>query len=186
MTHRKQLLITTAVLALTPLVAHGAAITWTGTTSSAWETGSNWNTGLAPVSTSAVTISNLTHNPVQLNSNVSLSSASGTMTIGSGVAPGTANSLNINSGDTLTMGSKAISLLGGSITGTGTLSTSGSISGYGTISVPLSGSPSFSANATDGTTYTFSPSFKNGTPGTPLTLIGRKPDQYQLHHLEPW
>ena len=74
----------------------------------------------------------------------------------------------------LTMGTRPVTLDGGSITGAGTLSTSGSISGYGTISSLLSGTPSFTANATNGTTYTFSPTFKNGTPGTPITLIGRQ------------
>jgi fibronectin-binding autotransporter adhesin len=173
MTHRKQLLITTAALALAPFAAQAAAISWTGATSNAWETANNWNTKAVPTTTSAVTIATTTNNPVQLNSNVSLNGTGGALTIGTAPAPGTPlNVLNINTGDTLTMGTKAVSLLGGSITGLGTLSTSGSISGYGTVSSLISGSPSFSANSTDGTTYTFVPSFKNGTPGTPLTIIG--------------
>jgi hypothetical protein len=176
MTHRKQLLITTAVLALTPLVAHAAAISWTGTSSNAWETAGNWSTGAVPITTSAVTIANLTNNPVQLNSNVSLNATSGTnvgsLTVGKGAAPGTANVLNINNTYTLTMGSHAVTLAGGSITGLGTLSTTGGISGFGVVSSQISGT-SFTGNATDGTAFGgFSP-FVNGTPGTPLTLIGQ-------------
>ena len=60
----------------------------------------------------------------------------------------------------------------GAITGLGTLSTTGTISGYGTISSLITGT-SFSANSTDGAAFGgFSP-FVNGTPGTPITLIGQ-------------
>jgi hypothetical protein len=71
----KRLLLTTTVLtgvSLLPFAAHAAnPDTWSGATSNAWETPGNWSNG-APTATSAVTISNLTNNPVQLNSNVSL------------------------------------------------------------------------------------------------------------------
>ena len=164
-----------AVAALTPLAAQAASPNpWKGTTSNAWETGSNWTTGSAPTTTNAVTIGVTTNNPVQLNSNASLNATSGanvgSLTVGAGL--GSTKSLNINSGFTLTMGTHAVTLLGGSITGLGTLSSTGTISGYGTISSLINGT-TFSANATDGTTYTFSPSYMDGTPGTPITLIGQ-------------
>jgi hypothetical protein len=70
------------------------------------------------------------------------------------------------------MGARPVTLDGGSITGLGTLSSTGTISGYGTISSLITGT-SFSATATDGTAFGgFSP-FVNGTPGTPITLIGQ-------------
>jgi fibronectin-binding autotransporter adhesin len=176
MTFRQQLAIVTAIGALLPFSAQAAnPDAWSGATSNAWETPGNWSAG-APTTTSAVTISNLANNPVQLNSNVSLNATSGTnigsLTVGTGVAPGTANVLNINLGDTLTMGTHAVTLDGGSITGSGTLSATGTISGYGTISSQVSGT-SFSATATNGNAFGgFSP-FVNGTPGTAITLIGQ-------------
>ena len=173
MTYRHSLAATTALLAtLMPFAAQAAAITWTGGTSNAWQTAGNWNTGAAPISTSAVTISNLTNNPVQINSNVSLNGSTGSLQVGTGAAPGQANSLNINLGDTLTMGARPVTLDGGSITGAGTLSTTGGITGYGTISSRITGT-TFTANATNGSNFGgFSP-FVNGTPGTPITLVGQ-------------
>jgi fibronectin-binding autotransporter adhesin len=162
-----------AVVALAPFAAQAAADTWNGATSNAWETATNWSAG-APITTSAVTISNLTNNPVQINSNVSLNGTTGALILGTAPAPGTANGLNINSGFTLTMGARPVTLNGGSITGLGTLSaTTGTISGYGTISSLLTATMHFSATATDGTAFGgFSP-FVNGTPGTPITFIGQ-------------
>jgi hypothetical protein len=160
-----------AAVALAPFAAQAAADTWTGTTSNAWETGTNWGGGV-PTSTSAVTIGVTTNNPVQLNSSISLNGTTGALTVGAGVAPGTASVLNINSGDTLTMGARPVTLSGGSITGLGTLSDTGTISGFGTISSQITGT-SFSANATNGNAFGgFSP-FVNGTPGTAITLIGQ-------------
>lgn len=175
----KRLLLTTTVLtgvSLLPFAAHAAnPDTWSGATSNAWETPGNWSNG-APTATSAVTISNLTNNPVQLNSNVSLNAGSGSnsasLTVGTGVAPGTPAVLNINLNDTLTMGTHTVTLAGGSITGLGTLSAS-TVSGFGTISSQIAGT-TFNANATNGTTYGFpGGTFVNGTPGTALTLIGQ-------------
>ena len=133
MNFRKQLAITTALLALTPFAAQVAAISWTGGVSNVWDTTTtgNWTPTGVPTTTSAVTISNLTNNPVQLKANVSLNGSTGSLTVGVGTAPGQANTLNLNSGDTLTMGARPVSLLGGSITGPGTLSATGTISGYG-------------------------------------------------------
>jgi hypothetical protein len=161
-----------AGVALAPFAAQAAADTWTGTTSNAWETSTNWGAGV-PTATSAVTIGVTTNNPVQINSAVLLNATSGTnigsLTIGTGV--GSTETLNINSGGSLTMGTHSVTLKGGSITGSGTLGSTGGISGYGTISAPISGTPSFTANATDGTNFGgFSP-FVNGTPGTPITLL---------------
>jgi hypothetical protein len=161
-------------MALAPLAAHAASPdNWTGATSNAWETGTNWSTGSKPATTSTVTIGVTNNNPVEINSNVSLNASSGTnvgsLTVGAGF--GSTESLNINSGYTLTMGTHAITLKGGSITGLGTVSSTGAISGYGTLSALISGSPTITANATDGSNFGgFSP-FVNGTPGTPITLL---------------
>jgi hypothetical protein len=157
-------------VALAPFAAHAAVVTWNGGTSNAWETASNWTGGL-PITTSAVTIGVTSNNPVEINSNVSLNGSTGALTVGAGL--GTTESLNINSGDTLTMGARPVTLAGGSITGLGTLSDTGTISGYGTISSQISGT-SFAANATVGGTAFggFSP-FVNGTPGASITLIGQ-------------
>ncbi len=103
---------------------------------------------------------------------MSLNGSTGSLTVGTGAAPGTANSLNINSGFTLTMGTRPVTLDGGSIAGLGALSATGTVSGYGTISSLLTGT-SFSATATDGKNFGGFSSFVNGTPGTPITLIGQ-------------
>ena len=67
--------------------------------------------GGVPTTTSAVVIGNsTTNNPVQLNSNVSLNGTTEALTVGAGFAPGTASVLNINSGDTLTMGTRPVTL----------------------------------------------------------------------------
>jgi hypothetical protein len=148
-------------LALQPFASHAASHAWNGSASNAWENTSNW-TGGVPSSTTGNpdTISAATNNPVQINTAVNIGTNS--LTFGS-----SSNSLNINSGDSFTGG--AVTLNGASITGTGSFHAS-SISGFGTISAPLTGSISFTANATDGTNFGgFSP-FVNGTPGTPLTL----------------
>jgi hypothetical protein len=174
--NRKLKIFLTAGVALAPLAAQAASPdVWNGATSNAWETGSNWSTGAKPTTTNAVTIGVATHNPVQINSNVFLNATSGTnigsLTIGAGF--GSTESLNINSGYTLTMGTHAITLSGGAITGLGTLSSSGGITGYGTISAPISGNPNFTANATNGNAFGgFSP-FVNGTPGTPISLVNQ-------------
>jgi hypothetical protein len=175
LTSRQRLGATTALLAaLLPLAAQAAPDSWTGATSNSWSTAGNWTAGV-PTTTSAVTVGNntLANNPVQINSNVSLNGTTGALTVGQGTAPGTANSLNINSGDTLTMGARPVTLDGGSIIGAGTLSDTGTISGYGTISSQIAGT-SFTANATNGTVYGFpGGNFVNGTPGTAITLIGQ-------------
>ena len=65
-----------------------------------------------------VTIANAANNPVQLNANASLNGCTNGLVIGTGPAPGTPlNVLNINSGDTLTMSARPVTLDGGSITG---------------------------------------------------------------------
>jgi hypothetical protein len=136
-----------AATALMPFAVQAAPISWTGGTS-AWETGTNWSTGLIPTTTSAVTIGVTTNNPVQINSNVSLSGTGGALTIGP--TGGGTESLNINSGFTLTMLTKPITLNGGSLTGPGTVSGTGAIQGYGTFSALDTSSAAWSANSTLG------------------------------------
>ena len=74
MSYRRQLAITTAALALAPFTAQAALImnNWTGATSNAWETATNWSTGLVPGTNNTVSILTATKNPVQINSNVAL------------------------------------------------------------------------------------------------------------------
>lgn len=145
MTYRKHLLITTAVLAMTPFTAHAAAISWTGAISNAWAATSltaptsNWSTGGLPTTTSAVTIGVPTNNPVQITTPVSLNATSGT-NVGSLTING-AESLNVGTGGTLTMGTHAITLNGGSLStsGTGTIA-SGALSGFGILNAAFTGS----------------------------------------------
>ena len=177
-----------AAVALAPFSAHAALLldNWTGTTSNAWETGTNWSTGSAPGTTSTVTIGVTNKNPVQINSNVHLDvlattgttpRPTGSLTINAG------SSLNINSGASLTMGTHTLTLNGGTITGstvgsvTGTLSGT-AIQGYGTLggataasALVIGGTSTITANATDGTVFTFVGGFVNGTPGTPINLL---------------
>ena len=141
-----------AILAFMPVAAQAASDNWTGTTSNAWATSTNWDGG-TPTSTSAVTIGVNTHNPVQITTGVSLNGVGGGLLVGSG------ESLNLGSSTlagTLTMGSNSITLngimtlfsatrgvinlSGGSVAGTGSItSTVGAINGYGTVSVPVAG-----------------------------------------------
>ena len=144
MSYRRQLAITTAALALAPFTAQAALImnNWTGATSNAWETATNWSTGLVPGTNNTVSILTATKNPVQINSNVALNT-----TNSSGASPrptgsltiGAAESLNINNGFSLTMGGHAITLNGGSITGAGTVNTA-AITGFGILAVQFNGS----------------------------------------------
>jgi fibronectin-binding autotransporter adhesin len=135
MSFRKQLLITTAALTLAPSLVQAAAITWVGTTSSAWEVGTNWNTGLAPVNTSGVIINVATKNPVQITTAVPLNSTGASLTIGG------LESLNIATGGTLTMGTHAITLSGGTLSTSGTGSiASAALSGFGTLNAAFTGS----------------------------------------------
>lgn len=139
MSYRKQLLISTAALALAPFAAQAAAISWTGATSSAWGIATNWNTGAVPTTTSAVTIGNATNNPVQITTPVSLNVTSGanvgSLTINSG------ESLNIGTGGSLTMGTHLITLSGGTLSSSGTGAIiSGPISGFGTLNAQFNSS----------------------------------------------
>jgi hypothetical protein len=120
MNYRKQLLITTAALALAPFAAQAAATSWTGTTSNAWNTKGNWSANAVPGATSGVTIGVTKNNPVHLNVNSSLTGSGGSLTLGA------AESLILDSGFTLTMGANTATL-NGSLTGPGTFSSTGAV-----------------------------------------------------------
>jgi hypothetical protein len=78
---RRALLLGTALagtVALTPFAAQAASDLWTGGSSNAWGTALNWNTGVVPTTTSAVTIGVTTNNPVQITTPVLLNATSGT------------------------------------------------------------------------------------------------------------
>ena len=120
MNYRKQLLITTAALALAPFAAQAAPTSWTGASSNAWNTKGNWSAGAVPGATSGVTIGATKNNPVHLNVNSSLSGVGGSLTLGA------AESLILDSGFTLTMGANTATL-NGSLTGPGTFSSTGAV-----------------------------------------------------------
>jgi hypothetical protein len=65
--------------------------------------------------------------------------------------------LDINSGETLTMGARPINLSGGVINGPGVISGTGAVSGFGTLDAAYAGSHTFTAS---------------GTAGNPLSLDG--------------
>src|SRR5215469_7700398 len=69
MTYRKQLLITTAALALAPFVAQAANTTWNGTNSSVWETAGNWSAGVPTGNGFTITITNGKNSPIQVTAN---------------------------------------------------------------------------------------------------------------------
>jgi uncharacterized delta-60 repeat protein len=77
-------------------------ITWTGTTSTAWNLGTNWSTGTVPLATDNITIPNVANDPI----------------ISTGV---TINDVIMESGATLAVAS------GGSITLNGTLANAGAV-----------------------------------------------------------
>jgi fibronectin-binding autotransporter adhesin len=136
--------------------AQAASIDWLGTTSNDWGTSTNWTPAGTPTTTSGVVINNNTNNPVELNASTSLNGTTGSLAVGNGAGSG--DSLNINSGVTLTMGARPITLNGGSITSTGgVISGTGTVTGFGTFSAPYGGTHTFTGN---------------GTAGNPLILDG--------------
>jgi fibronectin-binding autotransporter adhesin len=155
MTYRKQLAITTALLALTPFAAQAATFTWTGLSTAVWETAGNWTGGVPTGNSNTVTITSGSNgNPIHITANETYNTgATGSTTIGSGFA------VNIDSPNTLT--TRSITLSGGSLTGAGTFKISGTgatgITGFGTVSVPFGTAVNLTAN---------------GTPGNSLTLSG--------------
>jgi hypothetical protein len=155
MTLRKQLLITTAALALAPFTAQAANTTWNGTTDNSWETATNWSSGKPTGNGFAITITNGTNSPIQVGASETYNSTgtTGSTTIGS------ADTVNINAGNTLT--TRSITLSGGTLTGAGSFKIAGTgttgITGFGTVSVPFGTAVNLTAN---------------GTAGNPLILSG--------------
>ena len=166
-----------AAAALAPSAAQAACVAdnWTGTTSSAWLTGTNWSTGAAQPTTDCVTIGVSTNNPVQITSAVSLNGGTvatgGSLTVGAGV--GSTESLNIGTLGTLTMGTHTITLSGGTITssGTGSVVSTGTIQGFGTFSAVEASSATWTANGTAGNALildggnTYKGTFNSSTAG---------------------
>jgi len=111
--------------------------TWTGTTSSSWNTASNWSFGSVPVSGSGVIIGTAAYSP-QLNNNVTI----GSITFqGTGSLSAGAYNLNVT-GDIIQSGTSVIS---GNVVMNG--SSSQNISGVGTIG-------SLTVSNTEGVTIT--------------------------------
>ena len=96
-----------------PTITETSAITWTGVTSNAWNTASNWNTNSIPVATSDVTIPNGITNYPTISSSV------------------TVNSINIASGASL--------IANASVTGTTTYSRNLATTNWYLVSAPVSG-----------------------------------------------
>jgi fibronectin-binding autotransporter adhesin len=147
-----------ALMASTALVAPASAstITWTGGTSDLWSNGANWTPAGPPATTSGVVINSNTNNPVLLDVSSNLSGTGGALSVGNGAGSG--DSLSLNAGSTLTMGTKLITLNGGTIVSTGgVISGTGGVTGFGTFSAPYSGTHTFTGN---------------GTAGNPLILDG--------------
>lgn len=98
---------------VTATATANAVITWTGTTSTAWGTASNWSPASVPTSTDSVLIASATNQP-------SLS------------IPVTVKSVTIASGATLALGTNGLTV-------SGSLANSGTISGSGTITMTGTG-----------------------------------------------
>ena len=145
---RRALLLGTALagtVALVPFTAQAATDTWNGTLSNSWLTLGNWSGGL-PISTSAVVISSITNsNPVEIGSagTYLLNGTTGALSIGDGVD---SIGLQLDSGVTLNMGARPVTLTGGYIDGAGTLNSTGTKSGYGTFSAAETGNGTWSAS----------------------------------------
>jgi hypothetical protein len=138
MTFRKQLLITTAALALTPFAAQAATIYQWNTTTGNWNSAANWspNTGTPGSATNdtANIIGTTTLGAATLT--VNLTNALKSLTVGG--AGGQNDTLTINSG--LTLKSTTTTLQGGTISGVGTGTLSSAISGFGTLNAAFTGS----------------------------------------------
>lgn len=115
------------------VLAADVIITWTGTTSTDWNTNTNWSSGTVPLATDNVSIPNVTNDPV----------VSGTFTI---------NNVDLASGATLTVASGGSLELDGALTNAGAITiqnggsflqgNSSSIAGAGTFSVQRLGTTS--------------------------------------------
>ena len=131
MKFRKQLLITTAALALAPIATQATPTTWVGGTSgflNAWTTAGNWTAGV-PTTTSAVTINSAANTPL-ITTAVSLNATSGANVASLAITSG--GLLTIGTGGSLAMGTHAITLSGGTLTstGSGTMTGTGAIQGF--------------------------------------------------------
>ena len=61
--NKKQLLYTFLFIALGLVNGYGQTNTWTGTTSTAWDTATNWSLNLVPITAHDVVIPNVTNKP---------------------------------------------------------------------------------------------------------------------------
>lgn len=78
-------------------LGYGQTNTWTGTTSTAWETGSNWSLGIAPIAIHDVVIPNVVNKPIIST----LGATCATLNLTNALAAD--NTLTINSPGTLTV-----------------------------------------------------------------------------------
>ena len=136
-------------------------ITWTGTTSTNWNTASNWSCGIVPTSSSVVTIASATNQPA-----ISAAAACNSITLNSGTT------LTINSGFTLTASGNWTNN-GATISGTGTVLFSGTttIGGSSATTFPNVTTTGTVTNTVSGMTVTGTFSQTAGTftansPGT--------------------
>jgi hypothetical protein len=150
--------------------AQAAVITWNGTTSTVWATGSNWTPTGPPITTSGVTInSGVNHQPtIAAGTFVQLNGTGGSLTVNSGAV------LTIASpGGTLSMnsGNHPITLNGGSIIDSGALFANViNLNGGSIDSGPVGSAGGIQVNS--GAHFSASFISGHGSIGGPLTLSG--------------
>ncbi|MBL4587113.1 MAG: VCBS repeat-containing protein, partial [Flavobacteriales bacterium] len=127
--------------------------TWDGSTSTAWNVGSNWSTGSVPGASDDVTIPDVSNDPV----------ISGSMTI---------NDVELQSGATLSVNSGGTLTLDGELDNSGAITIQSGGSFLQGASSSITGSGSFSVKRQGGSAFNFwsSPiTAQSGVPGTSYT-----------------
>lgn len=163
-----------------------AQTTWTGATSTDWNTTTNWDTGIVPIASTNVIIANVGNTPVittavtinqiTVNTSATLTLNSGASLIlngassNSGTINGNAGTITIsgtftnNTGAILTLNSGASLVLGGASSNNGTINSS---AGAGTITInnTFTNAGTLTSNATAGA-ITINNTFTNSSGAT--------------------
>ncbi|MGC2235985.1 MAG: Calx-beta domain-containing protein [Pyrinomonadaceae bacterium] len=112
--------------------------TWTGTTSTDWNTAGNWNPGGVPASGDLVVIGTASNQPTLATATPALGTVTintgGTLTVGVGGTLATNTTMTVNSGGTLTVSGGTTTITAASLVLNGTLNVSSGVLNVGTVS----------------------------------------------------
>jgi hypothetical protein len=124
---------------------------WTGTTSTAWNTASNWYNNIVPVAATNVTIPSTATNWPVYNGNLTLGSTCNNITMDGSSQLTVTGNLTIATGFTLTSNSNSVIHVGGNFVKSGTFNTGTStVDFYGNATSTVTGSGASWGIVTDG------------------------------------